>query len=433
MSWGQAFTEAYEAASAAAREAATTAMSSARAAADAVRNVASFGARAAGETATAAGKGAVALADRALEAPPLIGDLYKAAKARLAPTPAPRPRVVEPCPNSLAGKYERLRERERLVALGRGPGGTPAQQAAAERLARNNQAVELAKLSADTYAQYGKPPVDAPPLGWSRVGDAELMAAGIDPALTRDAKAVVYRTGPDWPGGQRTVLAFRGTVPSEADDLKTNYDQALGLETVQYSAASKLGRDIGQKFGPDVLVTGHSLGGGKAQAAGVAGGLSGSMFNAAGLNPDTVGGAPDDPAMFTQYRTPGDPLTGLQNSAALQAGLGAVAGGLVMPVGLAVRGGDVVAQALGLPVLSAEGADLAERGASAFPRAMGNLLQHGTLLPPAIGPVVEVPCLDDAGNPVPMTDLLGQHSGTNIINGIEREKSEDVATLKGAS
>lgn len=433
MSWGQALGEAFEAASDTARAAATSAMSSARAAADAVRNVGTFGACAAGETAGAAARGAVALADRAVGAHPVVGGLYKAAKARLAPTPPPRPRVVEPCPNSLEGKYERLRERQRLVALGRGPAGTPAQKAAAERLARHNEAVELAKLSADAYPQYGKPPVNQPPLGWTRVGDADLRAAGIDPALTRDAKAVVYQTPPDWPGGQRTVLAFRGTVPSEADDLKTNFDQALGAETVQYRAAAELGRQMSEKYGPDVEVTGHSLGGGKAQAAGVAGGLTGAMFNAAGLHPDTTGGEPADPAMFTQYRTPGDPLTGLQNSATLQAGLGAVAGGLVMPVGLAARGADRVAQALGLPSLSAGNADLVERGASAFPGAMRNLVQHGTMLPPAVGPVVEVPCLDDAGNPVPPTDLLGQHSGTNIINGIEREKSEDVATLTGAS
>ena len=90
-------------------------------------------------------------------------------------------------------------------------------------------------------------------------------------------------------------------------------------------AAAKAARELGQQlkdYLPDAEVTGHSLGGGKAQAAGVVGGLKGSMFNAAGLHPKSVRLTPAElerhAGRFQQYRAEGadggDPLTGLQNS-----------------------------------------------------------------------------------------------------------------------
>ena len=42
------------------------------------------------------------------------------------------------------------------------------------------------------------------------------------------------------------------------------------------------------------------------------------MFNSAGLHPDTVGAQMPSPDQFTQYRATGDPLTGVQNNAAVQ-------------------------------------------------------------------------------------------------------------------
>lgn len=452
MSWGDALAEAYAAASDAARQAAVRAAASAQAAASAAADmvksaasatsdavvetakatgrVAGFGMRAAAETGKAAVQGTAYLADKAMESQPVVGRLYKAAKEQLSPARAPRQRVVEACPNSVEAKIDRLNQRQSLIDKGRGAGSTPAQKAAAERLARDNRAVELARLSGDTYDQYGKPPKNDPPLGWTAMSDSELDKAGIDPALLRDAKATIYRTPADWPGGQQTVLAFRGTVPSEMEDLQTNMDQALGGDTIQYKAAAQLGTNVANKLGPDVLVTGHSLGGGKAQAAGVSGGLTGMMFNAAGLNPKTVGGDTGDPSDFLQFRTPGDPLTGVQNSAALQSGVGLLAGGLGSGIGMPVAAGNFIADKLGFPFLSPDTRQLVEGGTTAFPRALKNLVSQGNLLPPAIGPVVTVPALDDAGKPVPMTSPGGQHSILSVINGIEREKSEDVATLQ---
>ena len=481
MSWGDALASAWQATSDVARQAATTTLSSARAAAATVQqaaataaratadaavaagnaavatgravgnaavatgravgnaavatgqgvaNVAGFGARAAGETVGAAAQGAAHLVDKGLEQDPIVGKAYKAAKQLLSPAKPPRATVVEPCPNSVEGKIKRLEERNQLIKQGSAPGASPDQKAAAARLARNNEAVELARLSEDTYAQFGQPPVNKPPLGWNKMSDADLAQAGIDKRLLEDSKAVVYQTPENWPGGQKTVLAFRGTVPAEAEDLTTNMDQALGKETVQYKAATQLGADVRDKLGAGTLVTGHSLGGGKAQAAGSLGGLKGMMFNSAGLHPDTVGGLMPAAGQFLQYRAPFDPLTGIQNSPALQTAVAGVAGVVGMPLGAGMTAGNFINKQLGMPELSTSTADLASKGAMAFPRGIGNLVSEGYVIPPAQGQVIQVPSLDDHGTPIGKTDLGGQHSVHNVVNGIELEKSEDIATLK---
>ena len=448
MSWGTALADAYDTASASAQQAAKNSMASIRDAAAAVAQlgatmrddavataqaagrVASFGARATGETANAIGRAGLALADKGLESAPLVGRAYVTAKKVLSPSKAPRQTVVEPCLNSIAGKVKRLEQRKALVDLGNSPSSTPQQKAAAKRLARNNDAVELAKLSEDAYLRYRKPPENNPPLGWSVMSAADLVKNGITPQLLADSKAVLYQTPPDWPGGQKMVLAFRGTEPKEAQDLLTNAKQALGEETVQYEAAKELGREVAKGLGSNVLVTGHSLGGGKAQAAGASGGLQGTMFNSAGLNADTVDAMPDD-GQFVQFRAPGDPLTGVQNSAALQTGVVGLVGAIATPLGASAGVANFLGQTLGFPLLSQDMSAAAGLGASAFPRVLGNLVAQGNLLPKAIGKVVEAPSLDDMGQPIPATDLMGQHSVHNLVNGIEREKSEDVATLQG--
>jgi hypothetical protein len=169
--WGDALAQAYNAASSAAKGAADLAMSSAQqagkmvvsaantvadgavATGKAVVNVATFGAWAVTETVSATGKVAGKVVDGVLEAKPGVGGLYKAAKKKLSPTQPPRKLATEPCVNSLAGKRQRLEKRNSLIKMGQQPGSTPAEKAAAKRLAKNNEAVELARLSEDAYAQ----------------------------------------------------------------------------------------------------------------------------------------------------------------------------------------------------------------------------------------------------------------------------------------
>lgn len=440
MSWGAALGRTYDAVSGGVKDAALNTVASIQQASRAVRqtvvataqgvaNVGSFGARAVGETAWAAARGGAYVIDKSIEASPLLGKAYVATKIMSSPAKAPRATVTEPCPNTIEGKRKRLEKRNALIAVGSGPHGTPEQKAAAERLARNNRAVELARLSEDSYEVFRPERKQAIPIGWNKLSDEEVRAQGIDPSLLAKSKGVIYQTPADWPGGQQTVLAFRGTEPSEEEDLKTNLDQAMGEETTQYKAAKELGSEVADKFGKLARVTGHSLGGGKAQVAGASGGLEGIMFNAAGVHPNSVDGVLPDASQYTQFRAAGDPLTGIQNSPGLQAGVG-LAGAIAMPLGAAATVGNFLAKRLGIPSLSPSMAQAAAKATTTFPSAAGNLFKQGNLLPPAIGKVVVAPSLDDEGKDVPATDLLGQHSVHNLVNGIEREKSEDVATLQ---
>lgn len=435
MSWGDAFSNAYDAASDAAKAAAAVAMSSARAAADAVgrageaakdgivemargtARVAGFGARAVGEVAS---KSASA-AGSAVTAP------YRAAKQLFAPADTPVNTAVCPCPDTWAGKKARLEKRRQLIKDGSGS-PDPKVTAAAARLAANSDAVELARLSEDSYKQYDpKNPKSTPPPGWHALTVEELEAQGISQNLLKKSRAVIYETPADWPGGKKTVLAFRGTA--DLEDGIVDHDQAMGLDTEQYQSSIALGRQVSRSLGTDVQVTGHSLGGGKAQAAGIAGGLSGTMFNAAGPNPDSTGGLAAAPGQFTQFRTNGDPLTGVQNSPALQSAIVGVVGPLGMIGGGLAKVGGAVARGLGFNGLSPAAADYADKAFKALPRSARNVFESGNALPPAQGAIREVPAINDQGQTVSGANLLGQHSITSAVNGIERQKTEDMATL----
>lgn len=452
MGWGDSFKQALSEASESAKAAAQNALSSARAAAEAVQqqaqaaaqqaaqalaaakdqalagakslasgaaNVARFGARAVGEVVAGAAAGAA----NALTAP------YRAARQMFSPSRPAVQTAVAKCPQTAAAKIERLEQRNELIKAGR---NDPALRPAAERLAQNNQAVELARLSDNAYAQYPKSPFQYPdgtipaPPGWSVVPAAELEARGVSVKDLEDARAVVYRTPDDWPGGAQTVVSFRGTA--DLEDAVVDHDQAMGLPTAQYGAAMRVGDSMANAYGPGTQVTGHSLGGGKAQAAGMAGGLGGSMFNAAGLHPDTADAYDSSPA-FTQFRTTGDPLTGVQNSPATQVAVGALAGVIATPLGAAAKLGDALSQFLGGPALPAELADYADKAFKSFPRALQNVARHGDMMPPAIGPIHEVPAINDAGETISGLNPMGQHSITSVVNGIEQQKTEDMAAL----
>lgn len=491
MGWGDAFTSAYNAASSAAQSAATQAMSSAQAAADAVARTASAAAQAAARAAEATRNAAVAAAEKtrelavagataardgAVAAASVVRDgavavgkgamavgqgaanvagfgvraageavgmgadavtsavsaPYRAARQVFAPAKPPAQTAVAPCPDSWAAKQARLEQRSQMIKDGR-LSPDPADRAAAERLAANNEAVELARLSEDAYAQYpggdfkypdGSSP---PPTGWQVVPAEELEAKGVSVEAMRDSRAVLYRSEPGWPGGQQTVLAFRGTA--DLPDGIVDHDQAMSQATQQYDSAMAAGRQVAQAYGPATQVTGHSLGGGKAQAAGAVSGLGGSMFNSAGLNPTTVDGMMPAADQFQQYRTTGDPLTGSQNSPATQTAIAAVAGVIAMPLGAGMKLGDGVQRAMGGQGLSPELADYADKAFMAFPRGVQNLVRDGNVLPPAIGPIHEVPAVGKDGQTISKLNLMGQHSITSAVNGIEQQKTDDITTL----
>ncbi|WAH65814.1 XVIPCD domain-containing protein [Xanthomonas hortorum] len=123
------------------------------------------------------------------------------------------------------------------------------------------------------------------PNGWTRMDDSTLQWAGIDPGLLHDAKsgfdAAFYRNDQG-----NVVLGFCGT--DEGKDWKHNIGQGLGFDDAQYASAIQLGSQARQAFGDQVVITGHSLGGGLAAASAMVNDIPAVTYNAAGVNDRTL-------------------------------------------------------------------------------------------------------------------------------------------------
>jgi hypothetical protein len=120
------------------------------------------------------------------------------------------------------------------------------------------------------------------------LGDGDTARLGSD---VPGFKAMVYQdyiTGKD-----QYVLAFGGTDDNiwqlEYDDWRNNIKQGLGWSAPQYTAAMALGDAVGRAVGQtQLIVTGHSLGGGLASAAALVAAVHADTFNAAGLHEYTL-------------------------------------------------------------------------------------------------------------------------------------------------
>ncbi|MCD0247450.1 XVIPCD domain-containing protein [Xanthomonas melonis] len=134
--------------------------------------------------------------------------------------------------------------------------------------------------------------------GWSRMDDNALRQAGIDPALLHDGKsgfdAAFYRNDQ----GQ-VVLGFCGT--DEGKDWKHNIGQGLGFDDAQYASAIQLGSQARQAFGDQVVISGHSLGGGLAAASAMVNDIPAVTYNAAGVNDRTLERQGLDAAAAKEY------------------------------------------------------------------------------------------------------------------------------------
>ena len=193
---------------------------------------------------------------------------------------------------------------------------------------------QLAMMANDAYAADN--PLTEQALqkaGWNRLEpnadrtalvDAQGREIPIKPALLSTSNgfdAAIYQNR----DGQY-VVAYRGTDnwgvanPGDADD---NALQGLGFETGQYSDAIALAQRAERVFGEgNVVVTGHSLGGGLASAAALATGASGVTFNASGLsnetleslgfNPNAARDSVSDSGQLRRYIVNGDPLNAAQ-------------------------------------------------------------------------------------------------------------------------
>ena len=187
--------------------------------------------------------------------------------------------------------------------------------------------LSMARIMADLYDEtYGRP-TDQAVDGFTRLSDAQLRNVGIDPSVLDDAKTgFKARIYGDSEG--RIVLAYSGT--DEGKDWLVNLGQGLGFETTHYNQAMALARQAKVAFGDDLVITGHSLGGGLAAAAAVATDTPAVTFNAAGVHDRTmsrIGLDPDAAAqeaengLIRRYAVKNEILTDLQERTPIMRGL----------------------------------------------------------------------------------------------------------------
>lgn len=174
--------------------------------------------------------------------------------------------------------------------------------------------LELMEISAAVYD-----PAVQQVGNWSRVSDADLMAAGIDPSLLENPQSG-FRAGIYTDGDGNHVLAFAGS-----NDLKdwtgANFRQGLGWQSEQYDEAVQLAQLASAAYGDNLAITGHSLGGGLAATAAMAVDGAAVTFNASGVHDRTIEGMGLDPAtakadaadgQIRRYNVDGEALTKAQ-------------------------------------------------------------------------------------------------------------------------
>jgi len=173
--------------------------------------------------------------------------------------------------------------------------------------------LELAELAKGVYGGEGTEhfePLEA----------AALEDLGIDPGALVGPGGFQADIYCDEDG--RYVLAFAGTDPKSVSDWGTNLQQGAGGLSSQHLQAIGLAQHLAAAVGSDNMVlTGHSLGGGLASTASVATDVPAVTFNAAGVHPNTViaaaalghenpGVAPDQ---VRNYHVRGEILTTVQH------------------------------------------------------------------------------------------------------------------------
>ncbi|WP_157129567.1 phospholipase [Nocardia amamiensis] len=177
----------------------------------------------------------------------------------------------------------------------------------------------LARIADDVYFS-DKADLDID--GFKRLTADELNTKGLDSGLLKDSKtglkAALYK---DRENGN-FVLAFAGTFQFDPRSWKANLLQGTGFEAAQYTQAIRLGKLARNAFGDNLVMTGHSLGGGLAATAAHASGSPAVTFNAAGLSDRTLTRMGSDPNAarrnaadhIRNYVMEGEPLSRFQES-----------------------------------------------------------------------------------------------------------------------
>lgn len=183
----------------------------------------------------------------------------------------------------------------------------------------------LARMSQDVYRSDDRQRDGV--AGWTALTDDQFRKVGIDPSL-RTSSASGFDADIYTDGNGRYALAFRGTDAGK--DWATNLGQGLGFETAQYNQAMALSRQAKVAFGEDLVITGHSLGGGLAAVGAVTTDSPAVTFNAAGVKDVTLSRVGLDAAavkeeashgQIRRYAVDNEILTGLQERNILTRGL----------------------------------------------------------------------------------------------------------------
>ncbi|ONM47535.1 Mbeg1-like protein [Nocardia donostiensis] len=251
----------------------------------------------------------------------------------------------------------------------------------------------LSKLASDVYNPPGTDRID----GFIRLDRAELERVGIPVEALNDRAsgltAALYR---DEQG--RHVLAFAGTDERSWKSWKANLYQGAGLRAQQYVLAGRLGKLVRAAFGNELVLTGHSLGGGLAATAALKSGAPAVTFNAAGLTDRTIRGLGLEPENARKYAAAGnvrnyivagDPLTGIQEAhRARRSTIGGIAGGLI---GSAMGG--AVGGSVGRATGSVAGRGIGGVVGAAIGGSAGATVTAGGLarVQPALGARIDLP------------------------------------------
>ncbi len=272
-------------------------------------------------------------------------------------------------------KRQRLLARLALIDAARSSDLPPGPErdallAAADRLSRNNRAVENARLAADSYNTSGAPE------GWERVQTWD------DPST--NFYAVAYKSQIDG----HVVVAYRGTQPTSGSDWATNVEQGAGIPNVRYAESAMVARQAQAQYGDTTELTGHSLGGGEAATGGLATGLHTDTFNASGVNPASYLWYDLDPANagnIDNHTVDGEVLTTLQQNTPMPSAAG---NQYPLPAVRTAKDahGDTILDANGQPTFT-------------------------------------------AAPPDGILESIDRHS--RFIDGIEKQKSDDIATIMG--
>jgi hypothetical protein len=106
---------------------------------------------------------------------------------------------------------------------------------------------------------------------------------------------------------ERVIVAFSGS--DEGGDWDDNLRQGAGIPTAQYGQAVDFAEKWKASDGDNVILTGHSLGGGLASYASIKTDLPATAVNGAPLALNNLGFNPFDALRITQYYVPGEALS----------------------------------------------------------------------------------------------------------------------------